>query len=120
MTASRLGRVSSQPMVPDPYHPRVPATAPRTADRTAARITVYCICEGLERTRLESLIRIKHPAWETHPYSDVLHAQLPLRPEDLARGVLAQDVFFFEVGAYWYSRGRGQRGPEPLHGSACK
>ncbi|GLI71318.1 hypothetical protein VaNZ11_016477 [Volvox africanus] len=42
-----------------------------------ARITVYCIAESLDREKLESLIRIKHPAWETHTYQDVVHARLP-------------------------------------------
>ncbi|KXZ47725.1 hypothetical protein GPECTOR_33g607 [Gonium pectorale] len=42
-----------------------------------ARITVYCIAEALDREKLEGLIRIKHPAWETNSYQDVVHARLP-------------------------------------------
>ncbi|PNW74201.1 hypothetical protein CHLRE_13g589250v5 [Chlamydomonas reinhardtii] len=77
-----------------------------------ARITVYCISEALDRVKLESLIRIKHPAWETHSYQDVVHARLPgpaassttaggAPPDEL--GAVRADVFFFEYGvvAFW-------------------
>ncbi|KAG2443418.1 hypothetical protein HXX76_001776 [Chlamydomonas incerta] len=77
-----------------------------------ARITVYCIAEALDRVKLESLIRIKHPAWETHSYQDVVHARLPgpaansttsggAPPDDM--GGVGSDVFFFEYGvvAFW-------------------
>ncbi|GIL92541.1 hypothetical protein Vretimale_18957 [Volvox reticuliferus] len=53
----------------------IASIAPGTSGR--ARITVYCIAESLDREKLESLIRIKHPAWETHTYEDVVHARLP-------------------------------------------
>lgn len=42
-----------------------------------ARITVYCISESLDQEKLQELIRIKHPTWETHSYEDVIHARLP-------------------------------------------
>ncbi|EFJ48922.1 hypothetical protein VOLCADRAFT_90235 [Volvox carteri f. nagariensis] len=53
----------------------IASVAPGTSGR--ARITVYCVAESLDRDKLESLIRIKHPTWETHRYEDVIHARLP-------------------------------------------
>ncbi|GIL62526.1 hypothetical protein Vafri_16738 [Volvox africanus] len=103
----------------------IASIAPGTSGR--ARITVYCIAESLDQEKLESLIRIKHPAWETHTYEDVVHARLPGpmtasggygstaggAATDEAAIVMAStsggsavgppDVFFFDYGvvAFW-------------------
>ncbi|KAG2497298.1 hypothetical protein HYH03_004881 [Edaphochlamys debaryana] len=93
-----------------------------------ARLTVYCVAEALDREKLVSLLRIKHPGWETHAYEDVVHARLPApyvqgggygqytgggglddTPPSAstsltsAQAVGAPDVFFFEYGvvAFW-------------------
>ncbi|KAG2443260.1 hypothetical protein HYH02_009333 [Chlamydomonas schloesseri] len=114
--AASPGRVEEapEPAAVSDFTGLVPALSGR------ARITVYCIAEALDRAKLESLIRIKHPAWETHSYQDVVHARLPgpavsstaagatwgttsggAPPDDL--GAVGADVFFFEYGvvAFW-------------------
>ncbi|GLC65501.1 sporulation protein rmd1 [Pleodorina starrii] len=91
----------------------IAAVAPGASGR--ARITVYCVAESLDRRKLVDLLRIKHPAWQTHQYDDVVHARLeevaPALPSTsggagaftAATAVGPPDVFFFDYGvvAFW-------------------
>eukprot|EP00879_Flechtneria_rotunda_P030231 GHRR01032837.1.p1 GENE.GHRR01032837.1~~GHRR01032837.1.p1 ORF type:complete len:194 (-),score=39.18 GHRR01032837.1:115-696(-) len=55
------------------------------------RITAMTVAEGLDRKKIELLLKAKYPKLETHTYQDVVHATPKL--DDPNSG----DIFFFDV-----------------------
>eukprot|EP00879_Flechtneria_rotunda_P003970 GHRR01004210.1.p1 GENE.GHRR01004210.1~~GHRR01004210.1.p1 ORF type:complete len:437 (+),score=141.40 GHRR01004210.1:141-1451(+) len=61
------------------------------------RITAMTVAEGLDRKKIELLLKAKYPKLETHTYQDVVHATPKL--DDPNSG----DIFFFDYGTvvFW-------------------
>lgn len=61
------------------------------------RITAMTLAEGLDRKKVEALLRAKYPKLEIHTYQDVVHATPHL--DDPTSG----DIFFFDYGTvvFW-------------------
>ncbi|WIA14005.1 hypothetical protein OEZ85_002566 [Tetradesmus obliquus] len=64
---------------------------------TKGRITAVTVAEGLDRKKIEALLKAKYPKLETHTYQDVVHATPKL--DDPNSG----DIFFFDYGTvvFW-------------------
>lgn len=75
----------------DAYRPTIFEDLEPDEPSSKGRITAMTLAEGLDRKKIEQLLRAKYPKLEIHTYQDVVHATPHL--DDPTSG----DIFFFDV-----------------------
>lgn len=101
------GGASLLPNEGDHYNMQVPSSTifedievPHYEPRVASgRITVMTIAEGMDRGRVEELLKEKYPKHTIHTYQEVVHACPAAEDDDLP----GSDIFFFDYGTvvFW-------------------
>lgn len=105
---------------PPPPRPTIFEDLEPDEPSSKGRITAMTLAEGLDRKKIESLLKAKYPKLEIHTYQDVVHATPHL--DDPTSG----DIFFFDVRgrggllSYWEEGARGTRGRGEGGGRAVK